>query len=145
MFIVVLCVMTSCSLVDGYQRFWGTYKIHPQFHPEEGGYRFLWNVGNHMQRYTAGWSNFFSSLEPRMLFPLYPRAKKPFQALFLKTNSQFSLYFSEMTYYHSIRSNINFTEMCTNCYRVTYYLKFAQILRSKENKWAFSNQQQINE
>jgi hypothetical protein len=33
----------------------------------------------------------FSSLRPRIVFPLDPRAKKPLLAQFLKTNKQFSL------------------------------------------------------
>jgi hypothetical protein len=37
----------------------------------------------------------------------------------------FNSTYSEMKNYHSICSNINFIEMCTNYYRVTYCYKFA--------------------
>jgi hypothetical protein len=41
--------------------------------------------------------------------------------------ANFNNTYSEMTNYHSrpICSNINFIEMCTNTYRVTYYFKFS--------------------
>jgi hypothetical protein len=40
----------------------------------------------------------FSSLGPRIVFPLDPRAKKLLLALFLKTNSQFSLSLTILIY-----------------------------------------------
>jgi hypothetical protein len=47
MMIVVLWVVTPCGLAGGYQRFGGT------LNPVDGGDRFLRDVSNHIQNYTA--------------------------------------------------------------------------------------------
>jgi hypothetical protein len=61
--IMILCVVTPCSLVCGYQCFGGMYGLHlliwlPTFHyyPEYGDDRFIWNTGIRLQDYMASQS-----------------------------------------------------------------------------------------
>jgi hypothetical protein len=48
MLIVTLWVLVPCGLVVGYQHFRGTYSL-----PEDGGNKFLKNIGNHIQDHMA--------------------------------------------------------------------------------------------
>jgi hypothetical protein len=49
--IVVFWVVTSRSLIGGYQHFGGTYRL--LLNPDDGSDKFFRNVGNHLQDYTV--------------------------------------------------------------------------------------------
>jgi hypothetical protein len=51
--VVVFCFVARCGPVDGYQRF-RICCLHPysRFCLENGGNKFYWNFGSHLQKYT---------------------------------------------------------------------------------------------
>jgi hypothetical protein len=53
MSIAVFWVMTPCGFVGGYQGFGRTYRLHLNLNPEDGGDKFLRNVGNNLQVHMA--------------------------------------------------------------------------------------------
>jgi hypothetical protein len=68
-----------------------------------------------------------SSLEPKIISATI--LKLVGYPIFVIVNNTYS----EIANYHNIFSNINYIEMCTNNYRVTYYFKFAlDLLRRGE-------------
>jgi hypothetical protein len=53
--VIMFWFLTSCSVIGGLKRFWGTYVLHLQgrSEPEDGGLRFLQNVPNYLLDHTT--------------------------------------------------------------------------------------------
>jgi hypothetical protein len=63
---VIFWVVTPYSFVCGYQNFGGTYRLHEvYFYPEDGGDRFLRNVGSKPKKSTI-WSHNTEDHNPRV-------------------------------------------------------------------------------
>jgi hypothetical protein len=97
---VLLGYMRLCSLVGDYQLFRGTYYFHSEVnYPEDGGSKFLRNVGKFLPDHTA--------LHPRRLFMITIR-----ESFFFAIVRQYTKTWESLAERENLRSYVLLTHRC---------------------------------
>jgi hypothetical protein len=118
---VLSCQYHSAATLHAHMSFWDERKVRwwrqfrdaASFHgPKQHGASVTDCLTNKLTNHlpNLGCSNMFSPLDRRILFTLYPRAKRRLLAWCLKTNDHFVFNntYSVITNYHTTCSDINF-------------------------------------